>query len=153
MQSLSFGLLGLWVIWKRRSIPSLMIPVLGWMAVKYLIYYPRFLFLTFHFCTFENLAFSDWYDWQFHQDFAFNRWPISAGGRESWRRTGWAWRWSLRLGTTHTRSFSLHGHWSSHWIIIITGNQALKLFQLVAKVHPEGPSFLFTHPAPHYRLL
>ena len=36
-----------------------MIPVLGWMAVKYLINYPRFLFLTFHLCTFENLAFSD----------------------------------------------------------------------------------------------
>ena len=50
--------------------------------------------------------------------------------------------------------------WISHWIIIRNHHpidQALKLWQLVAALHPEKPSFLRnllrTHPHPHFRLL
>ena len=104
------------------------------------------------FCTFENIAFTDWQvgilTSRGRVMVCIYRCQISAGGRGSWRRTSWVWRWSWRLATTHTRSYSLsinsqdlnHHH-----------DQALKFWEKVAAIHPEGPSFLWHHPHPHYR--
>ena len=47
----------------------------------------------------------------------------------------------------------------SHWTLDFSldykhhHDQALKFWEIVAAVHPDGPSFFWDHPHPHHRLL
>ena len=80
-----------------RLLSSKMIPLLGYMAVKYLINYPRFLLTTLpsyieH--RYEQLGVK--------QKFFIVCSPV--GGLASWTRTSWAWRSSWRLAMILTRS-------------------------------------------------